>query len=57
MSVFKSKTILISCLTCYSVAYTYPLGYIAALIIIILPLNLPILSTLVAIAGLILKII
>jgi hypothetical protein len=53
MSVFKSSTIYIIILTCYSLGFDASCPYIAALILSILPLDKPIISTIVALFSLI----
>ncbi len=53
MSVFKSNTIYIIILTCYSLGFDANCPYIAALILSILPLDKPIISTILTLFSLI----
>lgn len=53
MSVFKSKSIDIAILTCYSLIKEQPIQYISAMMIPLLSLNKPILTTLLTIISLI----
>lgn len=53
MSVFKSKTIYIIILTCYGLGFDSSYSYIAALMLSVLPLNKPLISTCITLMSLI----